>query len=97
MSRAGRSSLPRTPETARLRVASFPTRTAHTPGAAQDRDRDRNRDREDGWLARGYVGRTRGSSSLWGQQGAEMPHEGGIRGSTLSWCESWGRGSVLEG
>lgn len=34
-----RSSPPCAGETARLRVASFPTRAAHTPGAARDRDR----------------------------------------------------------
>lgn len=38
-----------------------------------------------------------GTSSLWGQQGAEMPQEGGILGSALSSCESQEGGSALEG
>lgn len=57
VSPARRSSPPRARETAGLRASSFPTRAAHTPGAARC------------CLAGGRVCRARGPGSLSGQQG----------------------------
>ena len=87
-----RSSPPCAPETSGLRVVSFPTRVAHTPGAARDPNR------ADSCLALGSVcSIPGGSSSLSGQQAAERPRKGEILGSARSWCEGRGRGSTLEG
>lgn len=64
------SSPPGAPETAGLRAASFPTRAAHTPGAARDTNR------ADSSLALGCVCSTRGLVLTFGPAGSREALKG---------------------